>query len=100
MTTRTTNHYVTALESFIDTSLDEALAGADDEAAARDGALALFHSVAGDVPAYQEFLRQHAIDPASIQTFEAFSGLPLINKQNYLYQRSLKNLCRRGTLAC
>ena len=92
---------VSALESFIETSLDEAMAAADDEAAARSAALALFYSVAGEVPAYQAFLRQHGIEPASIQTFGDFSGLPLITKQNYLFQHPLADLCRRGKLeAC
>jgi phenylacetate-CoA ligase len=98
---RPTTRHVAALESFIDTSLDDALAGADDESAARSGALALFHSVARDVPAYQAFVREHGIDPATIQTFEDFSSLPLVTKSNYLYQHPLADLCRQGTLdAC
>ena len=63
---------VSALETFIETSLDAALAGAEDEAAARDAAMALFQSVARDVPAYQAFLRQHSIEPAAIRTFADF----------------------------
>jgi phenylacetate-CoA ligase len=97
----TTRRAVSVLQEFIETSLDAALAGADDEAAAGSTAVALFRSVAREVPAYQAFLREQGIEPASVQTFKDFSGLPLITKQNYLYQHSLADLCRHGKLdAC
>ncbi|HLZ31692.1 MAG TPA: phenylacetate--CoA ligase family protein [Chloroflexota bacterium] len=90
-----------ALEAFVETSLDAALAGAEDETAARDAAVALFQSVARDVPAYQAFLREHSIEPATIRTFADFANLPLITKANYLSRHGLADLCRGGRLeAC
>ncbi len=43
----------------------------------------MFHSVATTVPAYQAFLREHGIEPTSIQTLEDFQKLPLVTKENY-----------------
>jgi phenylacetate-CoA ligase len=64
-------------------------------------AVALFQSVAHDVPAYQAFLRQQSIEPETIRSFADFASLPLITKHNYLYQHSLADLCRGGKLeAC
>ncbi|WP_250122559.1 phenylacetate--CoA ligase family protein [Chroococcidiopsis sp. CCMEE 29] len=61
-------------------------------------ALALFHNVTATVPAYKAFLTEHGINPASIQTFEDFQNLPLINKENYLQHHLLADLCRNGQL--
>ncbi|NER48282.1 MAG: phenylacetate--CoA ligase family protein [Symploca sp. SIO1A3] len=61
-------------------------------------ALDLFHSVANTVPAYQAFLKEHSIEPVSIQTFEDFQKLPLINKQNYHSRHPIADLCRNGKL--
>jgi phenylacetate-CoA ligase len=88
----------TPLADFIATSLDAALAGADDEPAAQSHALALFHSVAREVPAYRAFLAQHDLEPDAIQTYEAFQALPLIDKANYHSQYPLAQLCRHGRL--
>ena len=63
---------IRALQEFIDTSLGDALAGADDEAAARARVLELFHSVARDVPAYAAFLAERNIDPESVRAFADF----------------------------
>lgn len=60
--------------------------------------LSLFHSVASTVPAYQNFLREHSITPASIQSFSDFQKLPLTTKSNYLRLHSLASLCRYGKL--
>jgi phenylacetate-CoA ligase len=87
-----------ALAEFIATPLDAALAGADDEAAAQQNALALFHSVAREVPAYAAFLADHGIEPDAVRSFEDFSGLPLINKANYHSRYPLRDLCRQGRL--
>jgi phenylacetate-coenzyme A ligase PaaK-like adenylate-forming protein len=57
------------LADFVDTSLDAALAGADDAGAAEAGALALFHSVAREVPAYAAFLAESGVDPNSLNSF-------------------------------
>jgi len=87
-----------ALQAFLDTSLDEALAGADDPAAGEAQALALFHSVARGVPAYASFLREYGIDPARVQTFADFERLPLIDKRNYVSRYPLPERCHGGTL--
>lgn len=60
--------------------------------------LALFHDVAATVPAYKAFLREHRINPASIQTIEDFQKLPLITKENYLRRQALPDLCRNGQI--
>jgi phenylacetate-CoA ligase len=86
------------LAEFIATPLDATLAGADDEAAAQRGALALFHSVAAEVPAYRRFLAEHGIQPDSIQSFEDFQRLPLVTKANYHSRFALHDLCRNGRL--
>ena len=62
---------VAALEDFLATPLDAALAGADGAAAAQRNVLELFHSVAEDVPAYRAFLSQHGIDPAQSMILQA-----------------------------
>jgi len=86
------------LAKFIATPLDAALAGADDEQAARKDVLRLFHQVARDVPAYSRFLAEHAVDPESVSSFEDFTRLPLVTKANYHSQYSLADLCRGGRL--
>jgi phenylacetate-CoA ligase len=62
-------------------------------------ALALFHDVAAHVPAYRDFLTQQGISHRSIQTFEDFEKLPLINKNNYHTRYPLADLCHNGQLA-
>ncbi|MBW4664068.1 MAG: phenylacetate--CoA ligase family protein [Chroococcus sp. CMT-3BRIN-NPC107] len=61
--------------------------------------LELFQEVAATVPAYKAFLAANNINPASIQTYADFQKLPLINKENYLQQHSLTDLCRYGQLS-
>ena len=61
-------------------------------------ALALFYDVAATVPAYKAFLTEHSINPISLQKFEDFQQLPLINKENYLLCHSLTDLCRNGQM--
>ena len=61
-------------------------------------ALDLFHNVVASVPAYKEFLREHTINPATIQSIEDFQKLPLLTKENYLRRYSLAQLCRHGKL--
>lgn len=60
--------------------------------------LELCRRVAMAVPAYQQFLHHHGIDPASIQTWEDFQQIPLTTKANYLRQYSLAQLCWQGQL--
>jgi phenylacetate-CoA ligase len=61
-------------------------------------ALALFHDVAGRVPAYQRFLAGHGVDPAAIRTVADFAGLPLLTKEAYQRRYPLPELCRDGRL--
>jgi phenylacetate-coenzyme A ligase PaaK-like adenylate-forming protein len=86
------------LAEFIATPLDAALAGADDEHAARDHALKLFHEVAREVPAYAKFLAEHDVDAIQIRTYADFEQLPLVTKANYHAQYPLRDLCRHGRL--
>lgn len=79
-------------------SIDEALAGADDSAAAEADVLSLFHSVAREVPAYAAFLAENNIDPYAIHTYSDFTALPLVNKRNYITRYPLSDLCRAGRL--
>ena len=88
----------TALAEFVATPLDAGLRGADDQSAAEQQAVALFQSVAAEVPAYRAFLAARAIEPDTIRTFEDFSKLPFINKANYHSQFPLRDLCRSGRL--
>ncbi|GAA6621003.1 phenylacetate--CoA ligase family protein [Scytonema sp. NUACC26] len=88
---------ITAFQEFLTTPLDSLLQqhiNIDASAAA----LALFHDVAVNVPAYKDFLAQHAIAPDEYQTVEDFQRLPELTKQNYLQRYSLTNLCRHGLL--
>jgi len=88
---------VSALQMFLSTPLEDLLKQ-HSEANAEAEILALFHRVAANVPAYQSFLNQEGINPASVQTFKDFQQLPLTTKQNYLQHYSLAELCRDGTL--
>lgn len=88
---------LTALQTFLSTPLDTLKHCAEDEATV----LSLFHRIATTVPAYQSFLQNHGIEPATIQTLADFRQLPLTTKENYLKQYSLAQLCRDGQLeAC
>jgi phenylacetate-CoA ligase len=87
-----------ALADFIATPLDDALAGAEDEAIGQQRALALFHSVAREVPAYAAFLAEQGIQPDTVKSYKDFTGLPLINKANYHSRFPLRELCRDGNL--
>lgn len=59
-------------------------------------ALNLFHDVSKRVPAYKDFLRKNKIDPAKIKTISDFSGVPTVNKSNYLRAYPWEKLCRDG----
>lgn len=88
---------LSSLEAFLATPLDDVLTR-HTEVDPVQNVLALFHSVAGSVPAYKLFLAQHGIDSASVQTIEDFYALPLVTKQNYLQRYPLADLCRDGRL--
>ncbi len=88
---------LSALQNFLSTPLEEQLSHPGSKRA-ESSMLDLFYSVSATVPAYQTFLQDHSIDPASIQTFEDFQKLPLVTKKNYILRHSLPTLCRNGAL--
>lgn len=59
-------------------------------------ALDLFHDMAKRVPAYQDFLKKHDVDPSRIVTIEDFKTVPTIDKDNYLRQYPRAALCWDG----
>jgi phenylacetate-CoA ligase len=90
---------LSALQAFLTTPLKDRLSPT--LAQAQTEVVRLFQTVAAQVPAYQLFLQEHNIDPASIQTFADFQTLPLTTKSSYLKRYSLAQLCRNGKLeAC
>ena len=63
-------------------------------------ALAIFKRAAVEVPAYQDFLKSHHLDPATIETFDDFvNKVPLMDKNNYLNKYDLAKRCLGGTMA-
>jgi phenylacetate-CoA ligase len=88
---------LSALQNFLSTPLEEQLSPLGAKRA-ESSMIDLFHSVASTVPAYQTFLQEHRIDPASIQTFEDFQQLPFVTKKNYILRHPLPDLCRNGAL--
>ncbi|MUG94884.1 phenylacetate--CoA ligase family protein [Scytonema sp. UIC 10036] len=88
---------ITAFQKFLTTPLDSLLQQ-HINTDAFTAALALFHDIASNVPAYKDFLAQHAINPDEYQIAEDFQRLPELTKQNYLQRYSLANLCRYGQL--
>ena len=89
---------------FLNKSADESLArikSAQDgywQELSRRMALDLFQQCAARVPAYKDFIRSHGIDPAAIRSVEDFSRLPVTDKENYINQYPLDQLCWDGTL--
>jgi phenylacetate-CoA ligase len=64
----------------------------------QDYLLNLFQEIAATVPAYKAFLAANHIKPEDIQTFADFQKIPAINKENYISQYPLPDLCRQGKL--
>ncbi|MGH3178166.1 MAG: phenylacetate--CoA ligase family protein, partial [Streptosporangiaceae bacterium] len=64
----------------------------------RQQVVELFHRVAGSVPAYRAFLREHGVDPGEVRTFADFERLPLMTKENYHRRYPLPDRCRQGRL--
>jgi len=85
------------MDSFFSTPLETRLARHLTESP-EQAALILFHSVAAEVPAYRDFLRQEGVDPSRIQTVADFQKLPLLTKQNYMIPSPLPQRCRGGKL--
>jgi phenylacetate-coenzyme A ligase PaaK-like adenylate-forming protein len=82
-------------------AFSEFVVGGADRAGDADPAatvVALFHEVAGSVPAYRDFLARHNVDPAAVRTLADFQRLPLTTKDNYQRQYSLAQRCRDGRL--
>lgn len=88
---------LTALASFLNTSLDTKLQQAV-AANAETAAVHLFQTIAATVPAYQDFLKERQINPETISTFADFQSLPLTTKTNYTRRYPLSQLCRQGQL--
>ncbi len=88
---------LSTFQAFLNTPV-EGLLQEHASANSEETVLKLFHSVAATVPAYQAFLDEQGIVPASIQTFEDFQQLPLTTKDNYLRRYPLAELCRDGKL--
>lgn len=65
-----------------------------------DKALSLFHETATRVPAYKEFLRKEKVDHIKIHTVDDFKRyVPIIDKENYISQYPLVDLCLDGSLS-
>ncbi|MFZ5892298.1 MAG: phenylacetate--CoA ligase family protein [Myxococcota bacterium] len=62
-------------------------------------ALALFHDVRANVPAYAKFLQARGVDGHGVRTLEDFARLPSTSKAEYHKQYPLAELCRDGELS-
>src|SRR5882757_2422996 len=87
-----------SLARFMSTPLEERLSR-DHLLHARERLLDLFRRTAREVPAYRDFLVTRQFDPASVRTYEDFTRLPLISKQNYFSAYPLPARCRGGTVS-
>lgn len=61
-------------------------------------ALSTFHLAAKQVPAYKDFLQKNGVRAEAIKTIEDFKQLPIIDKENYISQYSLDELCWEGKI--
>src|SRR6185503_1441684 len=86
-----------AYAAFIDTPLTQHLEAQARADPARE-AIALFQRAAKTVPAYAEFLKEHRIDPATVNDLDAFRRLPLTTRKTYLERFALGERCRDGDL--
>lgn len=58
-----------------------------------------FRSAAAEVPAYQDLLKRHGVDPAGITDLDAFrSRVPLTDKTTTFLAHPVRELCRGGSL--
>ncbi|BAY24999.1 hypothetical protein NIES2100_47980 [Calothrix sp. NIES-2100] len=89
---------ITAFGDFVSTPLDTLLQQ-HLETPTESAVLALFQDVVAHVPAYQAFLREQGIDPATIQSLADFQNLPAIAKDNYISRYPLADLCCNGQLS-
>jgi phenylacetate-CoA ligase len=88
---------LSAWQTFLNTSLDEAIKPTDSEETERK-VLSLFRSVVATIPAYRTFLQDRGINADNIASLADFSSLPLTTKGNYLSSYPLSQLCREGKL--
>jgi phenylacetate-CoA ligase len=64
----------------------------------KEMSLSLFHQMFVRVPAYKDFLQKNKIDPDKIKSVDDIGRIPLIDKENYLKQYSLSDLCWDGEI--
>ena len=82
---------------FIATSLDTLLT--EHQAVnPEEKVLALFHRCVAEVPAYRRFLEARGVNPAEINSFQAFRELPLMGKADYMQAYPLPKRCLGGSL--
>ncbi len=62
-------------------------------------ALKTFRDSAKNVSAYQNFLRSNKIDPVTVKSSADFLRVPIMEKKNYLYKYSLKDLFPKNKVA-
>lgn len=58
----------------------------------------LFTDISQNVPAYQAFLREQKVNPASLRGSRGVATVPPVTKKNYLHIHSFTDLFRSGTL--
>lgn len=59
-------------------------------------ALDLFHQMSRRVPAYKDFLKNHALNHRTIKTIHDTKNIPPVSKQNYLQEYSRNEVCWDG----
>jgi phenylacetate-CoA ligase len=97
MSNSSSEKILSAWQTFLNTSLEEAITATNSEET-ETKLLSLFRSVVSTVPAYQAFLQERGINTESIASLADFSSLPLTSKANYLSCYPLNQLCREGKL--
>ena len=86
-----------ALQQFLQQDIDQLIqARSSDQISTQ--VMEWFKDTVSHVPAYRDFLAQHAIDPKQVNTLADFKCLPLIDKNNYMTHYPLPTLCRGGKL--
>jgi len=61
-------------------------------------ALQLFYEMAARVPAYQDFLKTHKVNPALVKSYRDWQQIPPIDKPSYIDRYPLDQLCWDGKL--
>ncbi len=83
--------FPTESKDFLAISFDQLLK------ASQEKQLNLFQQMAAKVPAYKDFLQKNSIKPEKIVTHQDLSAVPFIDKNNYLRQYSIPELCWPGS---